>query len=367
MNVTRLYLLLSFFAGLFSASGQVSSQTLNIGLLIPDEQSLAPCHGAELAIEEANAGGGFSHKNFHLITKPVKGLWGTGSKRSVSLIFEDSVLAIIGSLDGRNAHLAEQVTTKTKVAFISTWATDMTLSYAFVPWFFRVIPDDRQQALALTKEIYHNEKTGKVALIGEDTYDARYAITTFLKIVKSQGLPLPRQVIIQSSAQYPDKYFLTGNIPEAEAYVLFGNPAFASSAIALLHQKHPEAPVFGTISLLDDRTATGKPYKFPSPLTTVSTNQRFSEKGITFRKKFQERFGYVPGPAAAYAYDGTKIIIEAVKKGGTDRDKIIETLQKIHYHGVTGEIHFDEKGNLSGIPDLMIVDNGSPVPLKSSR
>ena len=34
--------------------------------------------------------------------------WGAGSKESVSLVYEDQVCAIIGTLDGRNGHLAEQ-------------------------------------------------------------------------------------------------------------------------------------------------------------------------------------------------------------------------------------------------------------------
>ncbi len=74
------------------------------------------------------------------------------------MVFEDEVVAIMGSLDGRNAHLAEQVATKTRIAFLSSWATDMTLSQAFVPWYFRCIPNDQQQASSLIEEIYLQKK-----------------------------------------------------------------------------------------------------------------------------------------------------------------------------------------------------------------
>ena len=46
----------------------------------------------------------------------------------------------MGSHDGRNAHLVEQVATKSQVVFLSAWASDPTLSQAFVPWFFSCVP-----------------------------------------------------------------------------------------------------------------------------------------------------------------------------------------------------------------------------------
>lgn len=141
------------------------NSSLNIGLLLPDKKTLAAKHGAELAVSIANNMGGFAGHPFHLVVRTTDGLWGAGSNESVSLVFEDQVLAYMGSLDGRNAHLAEQVATKTRVAFISTWATDMTLSYAFVPWFFRCVPDDKQQAISLIREIYLKQKLKNIALI----------------------------------------------------------------------------------------------------------------------------------------------------------------------------------------------------------
>ena len=135
-----------------------SPSTINIGLVIPDPDALAASHGAELAIREANNEGGYEGRPFNLIVHSSEGPWGTGSKVSVSMVFDEEVVAIMGSLDGRNAHLVEQVATKTRVTFLSSWSTDMSLSHAFVPWYFRCIPDDDQQAIALIHEIYKKRK-----------------------------------------------------------------------------------------------------------------------------------------------------------------------------------------------------------------
>ena len=114
----------------------VPDKTIKIGLLIPDNNSIAAKHGAEMAIRKANENGGFDGKPFQLVIRSMEGPWGTGSKQAVDLIFEENVCAIMGSPDGRNGHLVEQVTTKARIVYLSIWASDPTLAQAFVPWYF---------------------------------------------------------------------------------------------------------------------------------------------------------------------------------------------------------------------------------------
>jgi ABC-type branched-subunit amino acid transport system substrate-binding protein len=92
--------------------------TVKIGLLIQDNNSLAARYGAELAIRKANETGGFRGKQFRLITRSMEGPWGTGSKQAVDLIDGENVCAILGSHDGRNAHLVEQVSAKERIVFL---------------------------------------------------------------------------------------------------------------------------------------------------------------------------------------------------------------------------------------------------------
>ena len=355
-----------FFAGIFLFSLFLpatlpAQEEVNLGFLIPDRHTLAARHGAELAVLEANRRGGCCGKKFHLIVRSVEGPWGTGSKQAVSMIFDYEVMAIAASLDGRNAHLAEQITTKTKVAFLSAWSTDMTLSYAFVPWYFRCIPDDKQQAEVLINEVYRKKKIRNVVLIGEDNYDAENAIATFLKMSGNSHLPAPRQVTVRST---PEKELVltAAMIPEAGAYILFGTPALASSFMKVYREKGLTGPVFGTLSLLDDRQAHTQDWSVLQDVTVVAPALSATPEAKEFKEKFLKKYGYEPGPAAAYAYDGINVIIEAIRKTGTNRNRIIGYLSGIRYRGVTGLIRFDEKGNRAGEATLMIIRDGHPVP-----
>ena len=150
----------------------IPNKIIKIGLLIPDNEATEARFGAAMAINEANLKSNKKGFSFQLITRSLKGAWGTGSTKAVDLIFKDNVWAILGSHDSRNAHLVEQVISKTHIVYLSSWATDPTLSQAFIPWYFSCVPNDNQQVKTLVDEIYKEKKLTNVAVISSGSFDA---------------------------------------------------------------------------------------------------------------------------------------------------------------------------------------------------
>jgi len=72
----------------------------------------------------------------------------------------------------------------------------------------------------------------------------------------------------------------------------------------------------------------------------------------------------LPGEAAASSFDGMSLLIVAIRKAGIDRIDIQKALTRIHFEGVTGAIQFDEKGKRIGLPGLVEIKNGVPVPVE---
>ena len=365
---------LLFLTGLLMTFGtgqaiiRAQDAAVAIGLLIPQNEAIAAKHGAELAIRQANGKGGYSGQLFHLVVRSTEGPWGAGSKESVGLVFDDEVVAIMGSLDGRNAHLAEQVAAKARIVFLSAWATDMTLSQAFVPWYFRCLPNDDQQAALLVREIYKKRKISNVAIIGTEDYDSRNAADSFVKTAASLNVEIPRQYLYGPSSEDINNSLQEIEQYDIEAIVLLGKPALASEIMTMMRHRNMDQLIFGTLSITDDQKASDPDWNILEGINTVSSGHWFSEKGMAFQRDFQGAFGYQPGAAAAYAYDGANLIIEAIKKSGPGRDEIIEALTEIHYRtGVTGEIRFDADGNRHGMPDIMTVKNGKPVVIKTDE
>src|SRR4030042_4006322 len=374
----RFLFLVNLLVGLFTGLTIIGAQTSNhsvpspatagikIGLLIPELNKLAAKHGAELAIRKANYKGGYSGHPFQLVVRSTEGPWGTGSKESVSLVFDDEVVAIMGSLDGRNAHLVEQVAAKTRIVCLSAWATEMTLSQAFVPWHYRCVPNDDQQSTSLIQEIFKKRKITNVAIIGTDSYDSRNAVRSFVRTAASINVATPRQFLYRSDDEDFQIALNEINNNDVEAIILFVEPALASTIVPMLQKQNKNLALFGSLLVLDDQKNSDPDWNILEGMTMVSSGHWFTEEGISFQKAFQEAFGYQPGAVAAYAYDGINLIIEAIKKNGPDRDKIIDTFTEINYKsGVTGEIRFDLHGNRIGIPDLITIKNGFPVAVKT--
>jgi branched-chain amino acid transport system substrate-binding protein len=340
--------------------GDQSGDTIRIGLLIQDQNFLAAKHAAELAIQKANETGGLNGIPFEMIELSMEGPWGSGSKQAVDLIFEKEVVAILGSNDGRNAHLVEQVSAKTRVIFISAWSGDPTLSQAYVPWFFSCVPNDMQQADALIKEIFIIEKINNIAVVSDNDYDSKLALSVFLKKLDISGKPDPKQFFYDNTEQHFNE--LADQIVNANVngIILFGQPAASRKIIEQFRQRKIKMPVFGTLSVSGYRETEEPELKSYESAVLVTSGHWFRPGGLSFRQEFLKKYGYQAGPVAAYAYDGMNLIINAIKNAGTEREDIQKYLKDIKYDGTTGLIRFDDKGNRIGEVLLMKIKNGIP-------
>ncbi len=149
-----------------------------------------------------------------------------------------------------------------------------------------------------------------------------------------------------------------------EAIVLFGDPEFASEIIPLLKQRGMNQRIFGTLAVADGQKATSPDWNTLEGIIMVSSGHWFTDTGIAFQQEFLKTFGYQPGAAAAYAYEGINVLIAVIRRAGPDRDRIIKALAEANYKsGITGDIQFDEHGNRSGSAGLMTIKKGTPYIL----
>ena len=334
---------------------------VKIGLLVPGKNSLAARQGAELAVILANEKGGFNGRPFELLTRSMEGPWGTGSKQAVDLIFNFQVCAILGSHDGRNGHLVEQVSAKTRVVFLSAWAGDPTLSEAFVPWYFSCIPNDLQQAAAIIHEVYDLRKMNRVALVTDEDYDAQSASAAFLKKLGQAGKPKP--LLFSYPAAGKDQQSLPGRISQsgAQAILLFCAPGNSRLIMGELRKAQLQLPVFGSLLLLNEDILSGQDFGNFDGRAYFPTGEWDRVKFEAFSRAYRNRYKKEPGAMAAYAFDGMSMLIEAMRKTGLEEPEMQKTLSTMQFEGVTGNIHFDDKGNRTGYFSLKVVSGGIPL------
>jgi branched-chain amino acid transport system substrate-binding protein len=70
-------------------------------------------------------------------------------------------------------------------------------------------------------------------------------------------------------------------------------------------------------------------------------------EGVSFAKKFKQRFGAAPLTYAPFAYDCAWVAIDAMKRANSSRPAdFMAALRKAQYKGITGEISFNQHGDL---------------------
>lgn len=342
--------------------GESKNEFIKIGLLISDSGSSAAVNGSELAIREANEKGGLNGRQFQLITRSMEGPWGTGAREAVSLIFDYKVWALLGSHNGRNAHIAEQAATKATVVFISAWAGDPTLSQAFVPWFFNCVPNDNQQAESLAEEIYTNRKFKKVFVVTCNDYDAKSATDCFLRKVKNSGSPEPVVFSYDTSAHNPG--LLSEKIikARAECVLLFCPPEISVRIAAYFLDHKLNLPLFGSMMILNEDILSQSDFLIYDNILSVPSGKWPDQTFIPFREKYRKSYQKDPGMVAAYAYDGMRVLLDALINAGTDDLELIQKeLKSTRVIGVTGIIQFDDRGNRAGKCETSLVRNGVPA------
>jgi branched-chain amino acid transport system substrate-binding protein len=373
MRLLKLFLSIYFLAALPVLFGMDATafqkpdspgKTVKIGLLIPDTNSLAAIHGAEMAIRKANEKGGLNGIPFQLVIRSMEGPWGTGSKQAVNLIFDEKVCALMSSGDGRNGHLIEQVATKARIVNLSSWASDPTLAQAFVPWYFSCVPTDLQQADALIEEIYNKRKIDRIALVSDNGYDSKLAVESFEKRVKSAVKQEPAQLSYDNLNQNFNPTIEQIKKADYRAIVLFGSPSSSVRLIKLLRENNMNLQIFGALSLSDENDLSEPDIKYYEKMVLLSPENTRGSKYSSFRTEFQKIYGRLPGAVAEYSFDGMSVLIEAVRNAGTDHENIQKALEKTHFEGVTGLIQFDEKGKRIGKINLIEMKNGVPVNIE---
>ena len=65
--------------------------------------------GASLAIEEANAAGGYCGKPFRLMVHNDSAIWGASSNEIVKMTYDEKVWAMLGSISGDTTHIGLRV------------------------------------------------------------------------------------------------------------------------------------------------------------------------------------------------------------------------------------------------------------------
>jgi len=310
----------------------------------PDQKlGLAMLHGAQLAIDEANAAHGYGGKPFKLMVHNDQAVWGASSNEIVKMAYDEKVWAMLGSISGDSTHIALRVTLKAEVPVLNSAATDPTIPETIIPWYFTTIQDDRVQSYTLARRIYTDLGLQRVALLRVNDRYGRFGVLKFKDASRRLGHP----VVIEQKYMPGDSDFrralrIIGE-SGADAIVIWGDAAPAGGILSQMREMGMKQRVFGSYRVLGDDmlriagdAAEGLEIVYPFDPT------RDDPAWVAFQKRYRTRYGALPDVFASLAYDTMSVLLRSICQAGLNRGRIRDALTAVeHYKGVTGEMVFD--------------------------
>ncbi len=299
--------------------------------------------GSQLAIEEANARGGYGGKPFKLMVHNDQAVWGASSNEIVKMAYDDKVWAMLGSISGDSTHIGLRVSLKAEVPIVNSAATDPTIPETIIPWYFTTIQDDRVQGYTLARRIYTDLGLRRIALLRVNDRYGRFGVLKFKDASRRLGHP----VVIEQKYMPGDKDFARPlriiNESNADGIVIWGDAAPAGTILKQMRAMGMKQPVFGSYRVLGDDllanagdAAEGLEIVFPFDTT------RDDPAWLAFIQRFENRFGKKPDVFASLAYDTMNIVVQSICRAGLNRGRIRDALTAVEsYKGVTQDMVFD--------------------------
>ncbi len=328
--------------------------TVWIGVLAPLErtheryigQSIAKA--CRLAVDEANLNGGFRGKPFGLVVRNDNGLWGASANEIATFSYDDNVWAIIGSVDGANTHIAIRVALKTEVPMMNVGDTDPTLVETKIPWVFRNIADDRQMCYTLAYHLFHDRGFQRVAILRANNRYGRFGVAEFRHAAVRFGTPVPIEINYDMRWADLDSTFALQidrvKRINPEAIVLWGDAEPAGHLVRRLREEGCRAPIYASDRIIHPDFARIAGTAAEGVVATSTYDPTDNNPALrAFQRDYAQRFGEEPDAYSAHAFDGTNMVIDAIRQAGLNRYRIRDALAAMRtYDGVTGRIEMDE-------------------------
>ena len=333
-------------------------------------------NGARLAIEELNAKGisiGGKKVKFELLAEDDAADPKQGAAAAQKLA-DQKVSGVVGHLNSGTSIPASKIYSDAGIPQISPSATNPKYTRQGYKTTFRVVADDVHLGGTLGRYAVQKLGAKNIAVIDDRTAYGQGVADEFQKAAKAAGATIVGREFTTDKATDFTAILTTIKGKKPDAIFFGGMDAVAGPMIKQMKALGLNAKFMG-----GDGLCTGELFKLSGE--TIAESQVFcaeaggvegpQEKVLSdFKAKYKKRFNADVQLYAPYVYDAVNVMAAAmVKANSSDPAKYLPVLAKTtDYKGVTGNIGFDEKGDVkNGALTLYSYKGGSKINLAVVR
>jgi len=275
-----------------------------------------------------------------------------GANGALKLITQDKVLAIVGPLTSKVAIPVSEYAVKYKVPMVTGTATaeKVTISDGKrKPYVFRACFIDPFQGSVAASFALKDLKARTGAILYDVGNDYSKGLAEVFKSTFEKG---KGTIVAFESYQKDDVDFsaLVTKVAVKKPDVVFLPDYY--NKVALIAQQLRDRAVKGVLMGTDgwdspELVKIGKNAVIGGYFTNHYSPERKDKVAERFINEYKEKHGSVPDALGALTYDATMILLETLDKvQKPDAELITRALSELkNFHGVTGTIGFDKKGD----------------------
>lgn len=309
--------------------------------------------GARMAIDELNAKGvtiGGKKVKFELLAEDDAADPKQGTAVAQKLV-DSKVNGVIGHLNSGTTIPASKIYSDAGIPQISPSATNPKYTRNGYKTAFRVVADDVHLGGTLGRYAVNTLKGKSIAVIDDRTAYGQGVAEEFAKAVKAAGGKIAEQQFTNDKAT--DFTAILTAIKAKNPDVVFygGMDAVAGPMIRQMKQLGINAKFMGGDGICSGelpKLAAGAMADGQVVCAEAGGVEGEQKAGMEkFKADFKKKFNADVQIYAPYVYDAVMVMADSmVKAGSADPAKYLPVLAKANYKGVTGNIAFDNKGDI---------------------
>ncbi|WIJ25112.1 branched-chain amino acid ABC transporter substrate-binding protein [Devosia sp. RR2S18] len=342
----------ALIAGVVALSTSVSAQALDIGVQVPTTGSEATygqdmINAVQLAINEINADGGLLGEQLAIVTGDTA-CDPQQSVNAASRLVSAGVVGVVGGYCSGATLPTMQIYGDANVPFVIAAANSTQLIPENPGNAFMINSTGADQA-AKAVEFLEGQGVETLAIVNQgDAYSQDLADLT-AEAWEEAGHTVAATETVNKGEQ--DYSAVVTNIRSANPDAVFWTAYYADGG--LLIRQLRQAGYQGEIAVGDGSNspqlfdiagqAAEGVFAFSNPTA------QFLPEAASFIEDYEAEFGGAPGPYAPLAYDGMKLLAQAIEEAGsTDADAIVAALASVDgFEGLAGPISFTEENTLA--------------------
>ncbi len=308
-------------------------------------------NGARLALDEANAQGivlDGKPAKFELLSEDDQADPRAGTVVAQKLV-DQKVKGVIGHLNSGTTIPASKIYSDNNIPQVSPSATAIPYTAQGYKTAFRVMTNDEQQGAVLGTYAAKQLGAKKIAIIDDRTAYGQGLADQVAKAAKDAGANVVAReytsdkandftaILTSIKGKSPDVIFYGGMYPQ-------GGPMAKQMKGLGIKAKLLGGDGMQTAEFLSIAGADGEGVIASSPGVPVTS----MPGGKDFIAKYEGKYGQIQ-LYAPYAYDAAWALVNAMKAAkSSDPSVYLPELAKVNFTGVTGQISFDQKGDVQG-------------------